>query len=183
LSWFDIIKEPLISIPKGSVRIKKPKKIETKKECKERIKAFLGRLRDFCKETSNKDEFQQPIYSEGYAKIYWVEWEIDDMEGAIDTIEEEAACKLLEEIRKAIQSREERWESPEGNIVMLGLDEYQSQPRLALLMKVEHWDYNSHTWPEQGNWVSTSFDITLIFDTMEQRTEYAQKISELMKSV
>ena len=176
MSWFDIIKEPLISIPKGSVRIKKPKKIETKKECKERIKAFLGRLKDFCKETSNKDEFQQPFYSEGFAKIYWNDWEIDDMEGAIDIIEEEAACKLLEEIRKAIKSTEKRWNSPEGNIAMLGLDEYQSQPRLALLMLVEHWDNGS------GLGKGTGLDITLIFDTMEQRTEYEQKISELMKS-
>ena len=44
MNWFDIIKKPLISIPKGSVRIKKPKKIETKEECLPKIKKWIGDL-------------------------------------------------------------------------------------------------------------------------------------------
>jgi len=59
------------------------------------------------------------------------------------------------------------------------LDKYSSQPRLALLMMVEHWDNGR---PEQGNWVGTELDISMIFGTMEQRNEYQQKIMELMKS-
>ena len=89
MSWFDILKEPLISVPKSIVSMKKPKKIETREDCKERIKTFLNRLDAFC------DEAEKVALVEA-ANVYT---EIANMKEIVDDLEEEDACKVLEEIR------------------------------------------------------------------------------------
>ena len=168
----------MTSIPKGSVRIKKPKKIETKNDCKEKVKTFLDRLEAFCIE----------VESAGEIHFYWVPWEIDAMKGVIDIIEEEAACKLLEEIRKPKVVK--RFYHAEGNHVVLELGEssrvgsWRKNDRgpdfqMDFSMMVEHWDNGR---PEQGNWTGTSLSMTFISETVEEMTEYQQKIMELMKS-
>jgi len=82
LSWFDIIKKPLISIPKGSVRIKKPKKIETKEECLPKIKKWLG---DVSRIIANEPDFKIT-----FAKSSGV-CEVEEF-----NIPEEFACRMLE---------------------------------------------------------------------------------------
>ena len=84
MSWFDIIKEPLISIPKGSVRIKKPKKIETREDCKERLKAFIEKVKSIT--------VSQQVTEVGNNKLEYVP--------------EEAACKALELLRKEANNKD-----------------------------------------------------------------------------
>lgn len=82
LSWFDIIKKPLISIPKGSVRIKKPKKIETKEECLPKIKKWLG---DVSRIIANESDFTIFFEKDG-GHCY-----VQDF-----NISEEYACNILQ---------------------------------------------------------------------------------------
>jgi hypothetical protein len=82
LSWFDIIKEPLISIPKGSVRIKKPKKIETNDECLPKVKGFL---KNVSRIIANEPDFTLFFEKDG-GHCY-----VEDF-----NIPEEFACEILE---------------------------------------------------------------------------------------
>tara|TARA_R100000458_G_C8115860_1_gene136781 strand:- start:43 stop:609 length:567 start_codon:yes stop_codon:yes gene_type:complete len=82
LSWFDIIKEPLISIPKGSVRIKKPKKIETNDECLPKVKEFL---KNVSRIIANEPDFTIFFEKDG-GHCY-----VEDF-----NIPEEFACEILE---------------------------------------------------------------------------------------
>ena len=82
MSWFDIIKEPLISIPKGSVRIKKPKKIETKDKCLPKVKGFLW---DVFRIIVNEPDFTIFFEKDG-GHCY-----VQDF-----NISEEYACKILQ---------------------------------------------------------------------------------------
>jgi len=84
LSWFDIIKEPLISVPKSIVSMKKPKKVETKEDCKERLKAFIEKVRSLTAERGVREH--------GFANF--------------DKIPEEAACKALELLRKEANNKD-----------------------------------------------------------------------------
>ena len=82
MNWFDIIKKPLISIPKGGVRIKKPKKIETKEECLPKIKKWLG---DVSRIIANEPDFKITFSnSSGVC-------EVEEF-----NIPEEFACRMLE---------------------------------------------------------------------------------------
>ena len=83
MSWFDIIKEPLISIPKGSVRIKKPKKIETREDCKERLKAFIEKVKSM-------------VPSQHVIEIG---------NNTLDGVPEEVACKAIELLRKEANNK------------------------------------------------------------------------------
>ena len=42
--WTEILKKPLISIPKQKIRIKKPKKIEQEDDCKRKLKEIAQRM-------------------------------------------------------------------------------------------------------------------------------------------
>jgi len=84
MSWFDILKEPLISVPKSIVSMKKPKKVETKEDCKERLKAFIEKVRSLTA--------LRGVRETGFANF--------------DKIPEEAACKALELLRKEANNKD-----------------------------------------------------------------------------
>jgi len=84
MSWFDILKEPLISVPKSIVSMKKPKKVETKEECKERLKAFIEKVKNVV----------------GSQEV------IEVGNNNLDGIPEEAVCKALELLRKEANNKE-----------------------------------------------------------------------------
>ena len=84
MSWFDILKEPLISVPKSIVSMKKPKKVETKEDCKERLRAFIEKVRSLTA--------LRGVRETGFANF--------------DKIPEEAACKALELLRKEANNKD-----------------------------------------------------------------------------
>jgi len=45
-NWEEILKKPLVSIPKQKIRIKKPKKIEQEDDCKRKLKEIAKRMMD-----------------------------------------------------------------------------------------------------------------------------------------
>jgi len=83
MNWFDILKEPLISVPKSIVSMKKPKKVETKEDCKERLKAFIEKVKSMVP--------SQHVIEVG--------------NNTLDGIPEEVACKVIELLRKEANNK------------------------------------------------------------------------------
>ena len=84
MNWFDILKEPLISVPKSIVSMKKPKKVETKEDCKERLKAFIEKVKSLVA--------GQGLGEKGMDKF--------------NEIPEEVACKAIELLRKEANNKD-----------------------------------------------------------------------------
>ncbi len=157
MSWFDIIKEPLISIPKGSVRIKKPKKIETKDECLPKVKEFLF---DVDLIIANEPDFTISFEKDG-SHCY-----VQDF-----NISEEYACKILQAIsmNSPLGGFSISWF--EGNVAYLDsnltYDELRSHD--LPLMKITNPPYNcelnyvgekpltSERWSEILSWIQDVF--------------------------
>tara|TARA_B100000287_G_scaffold434116_2_gene497662 strand:- start:269 stop:844 length:576 start_codon:yes stop_codon:yes gene_type:complete len=85
MSWFDILKEPLISVPKSIVSMKKPKKVETKEDCKERLGAFIEKVKSIVPSGSVHEPYGP------FTK---------------DEIPEEVACKVIEMLRKEANNKD-----------------------------------------------------------------------------
>ena len=188
MSWFDILKEPLISVPKSIVSMKKPKKIETREDCKERIKAFLNRLDAFC------DEAEKVALVES-ANVYT---EIANMKETVDGLEEEDACKVLEEIR-AIEVKkigdsvndvvkvwaDKTYSSADMSFVMRNLPSFMfsPQPRHVAMADLEGivFTIRFHTIPEP-NVEPDSWKRRPEKESFAMRDEYTRKLLELMKS-
>ena len=187
MSWFDILKEPLISVPKSIVSMKKPKKIETSEDCKERIKAFLNRLDAFC------DEVEKVAFLEA-ANVYT---EIANMKETVDGLEEEDACKVLEEIR-AIEVK--KIGDSANDVVKVWADKTYSSADMTFVMRHLHgknptigrnpamsdlegivFTIRFHTFPEP-NGKPDSWKRRPEKEKFAMRKEYTQKLLELMKS-
>ena len=98
MSWFDIIKEPLISVPKSIVSMKKPKKVETKEDCKERLGAFIEKVKGIVPSGSVYEPYGPfTKYIEGNRRNYYQKW---------DEIPEEVACKIIEMLRKEANNKD-----------------------------------------------------------------------------
>jgi len=133
LSWFDIIKKPLISIPKGSVRIKKPKKIETNDECLPKIKKFL---RDVSRIIANEPDFTM-IFEKGGGHCY-----VEDF-----NISEEYACKILEAMSMYSHSEGFSISEFEGNMAYLDgylTDEELYSNYMPLMWITNTWNHASY---------------------------------------
>jgi len=116
MSWFDIIKEPLISIPKGSVRIKKPKKIETNDECLPKVKGFL---KNVSRIIANEPDFTM-VFEKGGGHCY-----VEDF-----NISEEYACKILEAMSMNSPSEQGGFSISESEGNMAYLDGYLTDEEL-----------------------------------------------------
>ena len=193
MNWFDILKEPLISVPKSIVSMKKPKKVETREDCKERIKTFLNRLDAFC------DEAEKVALVES-ANVYT---EIANMKETVDALEEEDACKVLEEIR-AIEVK--KIGDSVDDVVKVWADKTYASADMTFVMrhlpsfmnaKTEHRWAGRHsatsdlegivftirfgTIPEP-NGKPDSWKRRSVEERLAMRDEYTRKLLELMKS-
>ena len=98
MSWFDILKEPLISVPKSIVSMKKPKKVETNEDCKERLGAFIEKVKSIVPSGSVYEPYGPfTKYIEGNRRNYYQKW---------DEIPEEVACKIIEMLRKEANNKD-----------------------------------------------------------------------------
>ncbi len=130
MSWFDIIKEPLISIPKGSVRIKKPKKIETNDKCLPKVKKFLW---DVFPIIANESDFTILFEKDG-GHCY-----VQDF-----NISEEYACKILQAMSMNSPPRGFMISWAEGNVAYLDSNLTDDELRFhdMPLMKITNPPYN-----------------------------------------
>tara|TARA_R100001082_G_C4365636_1_gene161780 strand:- start:337 stop:972 length:636 start_codon:yes stop_codon:yes gene_type:complete len=100
MSWFDILKEPLISVPKSIVSMKKPKKVEIKEDCKERLGAFIEKVKSIVPSGSVYEPYGPfTKYIEGMNRrnYYYQKW---------DEVSEEVACKIIEMLRKEANNKD-----------------------------------------------------------------------------
>ena len=86
MSWFDILKEPLISVPKSIVSMKKPKKVETREECKEKLKKLF------------RDVFDLKPQGKILVSRYYTH--------GFDDMPEEVACKVIELLKKEANNKD-----------------------------------------------------------------------------
>jgi hypothetical protein len=94
MNWFDILKEPLISVPKSIVSMKKPKKVETKEDCKERLRAFIEKVKSLVPGSYTKDNYVNDgaVGESGMDRF--------------NEIPEEVACKAIELLRKEANNKD-----------------------------------------------------------------------------